>query len=81
MNDWPLTVAEAEAKRYNYWAGNPRGTAYDPKRCAGEVSHDHYLFYQCSRKPKTGPDKLYCGWCIKRLESYLKQQDMQNRKE
>jgi len=58
----PRTRAEAEAYRYNQWAGNPGGLAYCPTRCAYEV-HERggWHWYQCPRKPGKGPDGLYCG--------------------
>jgi hypothetical protein len=50
-----------EKKRYGQWAGNPRGTAYNPEKCAHEVhSPDGWRWYQCSRKNGHGPDELFC---------------------
>jgi hypothetical protein len=62
----PRTKDEAEKYRYNEWAGNPKGRAYDPRRCAYEVWQNH-LSYQCSKKPGKGPDGLYCGQHAKRV--------------
>lgn len=31
-------------KRYNQWAGNPKGVAYDPERCSSHV-HDRISFH------------------------------------
>ena len=44
---------------YGTWAGNPKGTQEDPKRCIEEVytgSHGH----QCARSRGHGPRGLYC---------------------
>lgn len=59
MFDLPKTKEEAAQKRYNRWGGNPKGNAYDPKRCAYEI-WDNHLTHQCSRKNGHGPDELYC---------------------
>lgn len=59
MIDAPRTREEAERVRYDQWAGNPKGTAYDPKRCAAEVRPAPYWHsYQCSRAPIAG---IYCN--------------------
>ena len=65
----PKTKAEAEAYRYFRWAGNPRGIAYDPRYCAFEVweSGRGCRAWQCSNKPKAGPDNLYCKMHAKKL--------------
>jgi hypothetical protein len=62
ISDAPKTKDEAKKYRYNVWAGNPRGTQFNPERCAFErYSSDRFgMFYQCSRKPGHGPDSLYC---------------------
>lgn len=62
MIGWPKTRAQAEAYRYNMWAGNPKGWDFDPERCAAEVSDGTgWHWVQCSRRPGKGPDGLYCG--------------------
>lgn len=55
----PKTKEEAKAYRYGTWAGNPKGVAFDPGRCAAEVS-DGWGFKQCAKKPGSGHDALYC---------------------
>ena len=62
----PLTRAEAEKYRYCTWAGDQKGRAFDPARCAHEV-YERGLFYQCSRKPGHGPDEIFCKQHAKRL--------------
>lgn len=62
----PKTRAEAEARRYGQWAGNPNGYRFKPSRCACEVS-SKYLLVQCSRKPGHGPDELYCKQHAKKV--------------
>jgi len=60
----PITAEEAIKHRYRTWAGEPRGYAYKPERCAAEV-HDtglSPLSHQCYRKRGFGPEGLYC--CI-----------------
>jgi len=65
----PKTRAEAEAYRYNEWAGNPGGSAYRLTRCAYEV-YPHVLSHgrQCLHKPGKGPDGLYCGQHAKKVK-------------
>ena len=69
MIDYPQTLEEAEAYRYNRWGGNPNGDKYDKSCCAGEgydsVSSN---FYQCSRKKSKGPAGLYCWQHAKKAE-------------
>ncbi len=67
----PTTKAEARAYRYNVWAANPKGTAYDETRCAYEVhaTGRSCLFYQCCHKPGKGPEGLYCGIHAKKFKS------------
>jgi hypothetical protein len=62
----PKDREEAEKYRYNRWASNPRGTKYDPTRCAYEV-YGGWIMYQCQRKPGAGPDNLYCKQHAKRV--------------
>jgi hypothetical protein len=60
----PCTKAEAEKRRYNEWAGNPKGTAYNPGHCAYEIRERHSRFphfIQCQRKAVAGPDTLFCA--------------------
>jgi len=54
----PKTRAEAEAKLYGRYKKQ-----YDPTKCAAEVaSGDRFpAYYQCTKKPGKGPDRLYCG--------------------
>jgi hypothetical protein len=62
MIDYPKTRAEAECTRYRVWGGSPKGSPYNPKKCAMEV-HDasrSCLFHQCNNKPGHGSDNLYC---------------------
>lgn len=49
-------------RRYNVWAGNPKGTLEDRARCIAQVAEGGRspLFYQCGRKRGHGPDGLYC---------------------
>jgi len=49
-------------KRYGEWAGNPKGTAEDKKRCAMEVwpSSGGWIPYQCLRRRGQGPKGEYC---------------------
>lgn len=60
----PKTRENAEKYRYGEWAGNPKGMAYWPNRCAYEIC-DYEIwtdgnYSQCSRNPGYGPDNLYC---------------------
>ena len=59
MINAPKTAAEAKAKRYGAWAGNPDGMRFLPSQCAAEVPSG-WRYCQCSRKPGHGPDALYC---------------------
>lgn len=67
----PKTRDEARGYKYNVWAGNPKGSKFNPARCAYEVhaSGRSALFYQCSKRPGKGPDGLYCGTHAKRVVS------------
>lgn len=71
MLDPPKTKKEAQQYRYNKWAGNPQGRAYNPTQCVYEVheSGRGYMFYQCSRKSGHGPDNLYCKQHAKMVDS------------
>lgn len=62
MWNCPQTLEEAKSYRYNCWAGNPKGWAYVPERCAYEVHPNDRgaLWYQCGRKNGHGPASLYC---------------------
>lgn len=63
MRDYPKTRPEAEAFRYNKWSGNPKGTQWDPSRCAEQVAayFGRWPSYrQCWKKPGHGPSGLYC---------------------
>lgn len=65
----PLTRAEAQARRYGVWAGDPDGLPYKPCRCAESVwTSIGCSSYQCSRKPGHGPDGLYCKQHAKQFE-------------
>ena len=70
MTTYPMTKAEAEKYRYDRSSLNPQGNAYNPARCAKEVSDGtvwHHL--QCYRKPGKGPDGLYCAQHARILEA------------
>lgn len=56
----PKTLSEAQAYRYNQWAGNSDGNRYQPDLCAAEVPEGgrSMLFHQCYRKHVA--DGLYC---------------------
>jgi hypothetical protein len=60
MYHQPLTKEEAAKHQYGQWAGEPKGSAYMPDRCAAEVFLN-FLSRQCARKAGKGPDGLYCG--------------------
>lgn len=53
---------DLSTKVYGAWAGDEKGTPYNPDQCAQEVRdiHSSYQIYQCSRKKGYGPDGLYC---------------------
>ena len=63
MIDAPRTIEEARKYRYNCWAGNPDGEAYDSKYCAHRVPERgrSCLSYQCRYKNGKGINGLYCG--------------------
>ena len=55
-------------RRYDRWAGNPKGTPEDPKRCIAEVAtSDHWHFLQCARDRGHGQDGLFCAQHARRL--------------
>ena len=62
MGFGPKTLEEAKGFRYGTWAGNRKGTVYDPNRCAEEVAFGGrmVIFHQCYRKNGHGPKGLYC---------------------
>uniref|UniRef100_A0A6H2A3R7 Uncharacterized protein n=1 Tax=viral metagenome TaxID=1070528 RepID=A0A6H2A3R7_9ZZZZ len=68
LEDYPKTLEEARAYRYNQWAGNPKGWPYQGGRCAYEVWRN-ILGYQCSRKNGHGPSGLYCKQHAKKLNT------------
>lgn len=46
---------------YGQWAGNPKGTPEDPRRCISLVYSGRAMTSaQCSRKRGFGPGGLYC---------------------
>ncbi len=58
----------APERRYNVWAGNPKGRAERIEACIAEV-YDTFsrLFYQCANRRGKGPEGLYCGTHARRL--------------
>jgi len=73
---YPLTSAEARKKRYGEWAGNPKGSAYVPGRCAYDCfSKNDFIPHQCSRRNGNGPDKLYC-----RQHAQIVEREVENEK-
>ena len=56
----PRNLEEAKRYRYNKWAGNPQGWAYDTERCAWHVFSERGNSYQCLRKPGHGTDGIFC---------------------
>ncbi len=59
MPEYPQTLEEARAYRYNEWAGNPNGSSYLVGWCAYEVFRT-LPGHQCYRKDGYGPERLYC---------------------
>ena len=60
-------MKEEQPRRYNQWAGNPKGYAEDPRRCVADVPDDSgFHFYQCFRQRGSGKDGLYCWQHAKR---------------
>lgn len=46
---------------YGRWAGDPKGRAEDPSRCAASVTGwPSHIRHQCSRKRGHGKDGLFC---------------------
>ena len=57
----PRNKKEAEGYRYNRWAGNRNGTAYDLAYCAAEVANAvGWGRHQCSRRPGHGKNGIFC---------------------
>jgi hypothetical protein len=48
------------SRRYNRWAGNPKGDREDPTQCVVEVSAG-FLFKQCGRKRGKGKNGDLCA--------------------
>ena len=72
----PLTKADAEKRRYNKSWVTPKGKAFDPACCAGEVSYQSgWRSRQCLRKPGKGPDELYCAMHAKMLQKQMKHRE------
>lgn len=69
LSDWSKSRKEAEATKYNEWAGNPKGTPFNKMRCAAHVwdTGRGALSYQCKRRPAYGPDSLYCKQHAKKI--------------
>lgn len=72
MIDAPRTADEAAKIIYGYRDSFRRGAAYNPSRCAYEVSDPPWYldYYQCSRKPGHGPDGLYCKQHAKKVDNH-----------
>lgn len=70
MIEFPQTLEQAKVHRYNRWGGNPTGTPYREGQCAyAAYSGDRAaMFYQCTRRPVTGPGNLYCKQHAKKVE-------------
>jgi hypothetical protein len=58
-------------RRYNVWAGNPKGWAERETDCIEAIydSEGFGHYFQCSRKRGHGPDGLYCKQHAKKHES------------
>ena len=67
MFNAPKTLAEATAYRYDCWAGNPKGIAYNPRRCAHSTTGNGWHSYQCVRPNGHGPANLYCKQHAKKV--------------
>ena len=60
-------------RRYDIWAGNPKGIKEDKTKCIQSVSdYTGWHRYQCSRKRGHGDKGLYCKQHAKKLEEMLK---------
>ena len=70
MIDFPKTLDQASIHRYGEWAGNPKGTKYNPKHCAYEVwPIDRGMIpHQCRRNNGHGPNGLFCWQHASTLE-------------
>ena len=71
----PKTLEEANRYKYNVWAGNPKGRAYNKNNCAWEV-WDNMLSYQCSRKNGHGPNNLYCKQHAKIIKNSMEIEEL-----
>lgn len=67
MHTPPKTLEEAKTTRYGEWSGNPKGRAYDEKKCAYEV-FDKYIGCQCSRPNGHGVNGLFCKIHAKKVK-------------
>jgi hypothetical protein len=48
-------------RRYDKWAGNPRGIRESAARCVAQVADSTgFHFLQCGRRRGHGPDGLFC---------------------
>ena len=56
------TETEGPRKIYGNWAGNPRGTPYNPARCAANVygSERGAIAHQCHKPRGFGQGELWC---------------------
>lgn len=54
----PQTVEEA--RKVNYSSGGWQHRAYQPERCAYLIWGKRVTAWQCYRKPRHDPAKLYC---------------------
>ena len=57
-------------RRYNVWAGNPKGRAEDVSRCIAEV-YDGFIFYQCRKKRGNGKNGLFCSVHAKKEHPFV----------
>jgi hypothetical protein len=57
-----VTLTSFHKERYGEWAGQPKGRAADPSRCAEEVfpSGRGELHHQCHRPRGFGPEGAFC---------------------
>lgn len=59
-------------RRYDQWAGNPKGQPEDKTRCIEEVvDFTGWHQYQCQRKRGYGPNGEYCKQHAKRYDTSL----------
>lgn len=54
-------------RRYNKWAGNPKGDHEDTTQCVVQCHEMRGGAHQCPRKRGHGPDGLYCKQHAKML--------------